>query len=58
MSLDSGLFFGYFVGGVALDKEPFGFAVHLISLTTSSETSDRGGRLFSRVLYSLVRIAF
>jgi hypothetical protein len=37
-----GPFFGCFEGGVSLNKEPSGFAVHLISLRNSSETSDRG----------------
>jgi hypothetical protein len=35
-----GPFFGCFEGGAALDKEPSGFSVHLISLRNSSETSD------------------
>ena len=30
------------VGGVSLKLEPSGFAVHLISLTNNSKTSDRG----------------
>ena len=34
--------FGCFVGGIGIDKEPSGFAVHLISFRNSSETSDRG----------------
>jgi hypothetical protein len=34
--------FGCFVGGVGIDKEPSGLAVHLISPRNSSETSDRG----------------
>ena len=34
--------FGCFVGGIGIDKEPSGFAVHLISFRNSSETSDIG----------------
>ncbi len=43
--------FGCFVGGVAMDKEPSGFPIHLIWLTYSSVTFDRGALSVAKLNY-------
>ncbi len=43
--------FGCFVGGVGIDKEPSGFAVHLISLAFSTATFDRGALSMPKPAY-------
>ena len=42
---------GCFVGGVGIYKEPSGFAVHLISLTFSTATFDRGALSMPKPAY-------
>ncbi len=39
------------MGGVGIDKEPSGFAIHLISLTFSTATFDRGALSMPKPAY-------